>query len=465
MKVAVIGGGVAGLVVAREVARDGHDVVLLEASDTTGGRVRTAYDASGGVSYEKGPWRIPSHHTRTCLLFESYEVHLRPGTSRPVPDGGDKETTAALPGLTTWQIRALAASPADADARDLATGYAGQTHSASGATPYEVDGGGLHVAPLGFSEMVRRLTADVERVATVRRSSRVADLRRGAGGEGYTLDVSERTGHNAFGRHTLAAEAVFLCVPPREWRSWTCLAANARALAAAVETGVLHHIYVKTTPCLPGGVHRHDPHLGQVVSSQYSSGGGPDGPPCWWQVSYSSGRVAELWHDYALARPQGFWERMRRHVARLLPGGQLHELRRHHWPFAYHKWRAVVGFDLPSAVAKAVMPNPYRLPSLYCAGEAFSSHQAWIEGALETAELAVRAFRWGDGVPSEAEKEGAGRDCLMVEGRRVDVTDFKRVHPGSEAALLHHLGEEVDVLLVHIGHSDKAWATVFSLAM
>ena len=43
----------------------------------------------------------------------------------------------------------------------------------------------------------------------------------------------------------------------------------------------------------------------------------------------------------------------------------------------------------------------------------------------------------------------------------MDATDCKRVHPGSEAALANYLGEHVEDLLDHVGHSDKDWATVF----
>ena len=40
----------------------------------------------------------------------------------------------------------------------------------------------------------------------------------------------------------------------------------------------------------------------------------------------------------------------------------------------------------------AIRPHATDLPRLYVAGEAFSSYQAWMEGALETAELALTAF-------------------------------------------------------------------------
>jgi phytoene dehydrogenase-like protein len=50
--VAVAGGGLAGLVAARHLAEDGHDVTLFEREDTVGGRVRTTHDE--GFTFDRG---------------------------------------------------------------------------------------------------------------------------------------------------------------------------------------------------------------------------------------------------------------------------------------------------------------------------------------------------------------------------------------------------------------------------
>jgi len=50
--VAIAGGGLAGLVVARHLAEDGHDVTVFEREDTVGGRVRTAQ--GDGLTFDRG---------------------------------------------------------------------------------------------------------------------------------------------------------------------------------------------------------------------------------------------------------------------------------------------------------------------------------------------------------------------------------------------------------------------------
>ena len=55
-------------------------------------------------------------------------------------------------------------------------------------------------------------------------------------------------------------------------------------------------------------------------------------------------------------------------------------------------WKPVPQFEIKEAVLNSIRPDPMEMPHIYWAGEANSSFQGWMEGALETADLAVDFF-------------------------------------------------------------------------
>ena len=439
------------------------EVVLLESRPRAGGRVKSMY-SGGALEYEAGPWRIPCTHKRAIALFERHGVRLEAGTSRVfergvgrAARGGSRSESPPPDGMTTWGERALLEGADAADRADRGTGYADQSLSAKGSAPYDAgDATRFLVAPDGFGEMTRRAALAVERGGgRVRVNCAVVDLEldeRGAarGERQYVIRVREKVGHNSFRASEVRADVVFLCVPPHVWKDWTCLRRNARSLSSAVEPGPLHHVYMeghdgKRFP-------RRDFHLleedslGQVVSSQYPR------LSRWFQISYSAGKVAEMWRDFALSDRARFERRMREEANRLfgVDANDDREVRSHFWPRAYHKWKAVPGFDLAHAVRASLVPNPVRLPGLFCAGEAFSSYQAWIEGALETADEAVAAYLRGG---EEEEIDTAGDEYVLVEGRRIDVS-ASRSPPWAPVVLLPSGGRRRP--RGQVGHSSSA---------
>lgn len=90
-RVVVIGAGIAGLVAALEIERQGGEAILLEARDRVGGRAWTVrngdrvshigqedqtVDFSPGLYLNAGPARIPSHHDAYLGLARAYGVPL-----------------------------------------------------------------------------------------------------------------------------------------------------------------------------------------------------------------------------------------------------------------------------------------------------------------------------------------------------------------------------------------------------
>jgi hypothetical protein len=109
-EVVVVGAGLAGLVCARELSRAGRDVVVLEASDGVGGRIRT--DRVDGFLVDRGfqvlntgypalSWAIDLDALDLCRLDDAVDVR-RGGTLHTVTN--PLAAPAGLPGLVTTDL-------------------------------------------------------------------------------------------------------------------------------------------------------------------------------------------------------------------------------------------------------------------------------------------------------------------------------------------------------------------------
>jgi monoamine oxidase len=77
-RVLILGGGIAGLVAAFELKRQGHDPLILEAQHRVGGRVYTLRNFAPGLYAEAGAMRIPRVHDLTLEYCRLFGLTLRP---------------------------------------------------------------------------------------------------------------------------------------------------------------------------------------------------------------------------------------------------------------------------------------------------------------------------------------------------------------------------------------------------
>ncbi len=107
-KVLVIGAGMAGLVAAYELKRQGHEPLVLEAQSRVGGRIYTLRAPfAPGLYAEAGGMRIPRAHDLTLAYCELFGLPMRPfvmgnprrprAPRRPADDhgGGGRASRAA----------------------------------------------------------------------------------------------------------------------------------------------------------------------------------------------------------------------------------------------------------------------------------------------------------------------------------------------------------------------------------
>jgi hypothetical protein len=510
--ICVIGGGLAGLYIASTLKRDGKSFVLLETAVKCGGRIRSVYAKDGsGLLYEAGPWRIPATHTRVRDMFAKYDIELHPAKTQAPPMPFNQSTQ----GLSIWESNAVCAQdPRVADRKDLETGYANETDAAAGSSPYMTADNVYYVAPQGFSALVDRLVKDVgEHITT---GAGVTDIRREK--KGYHIKYLLRGADGRITHAEMQAKTLFVCVPPSSCATWTIFRAFARAQMAAVKPSCLNHVYVRArqrwrfhhnSASSPLGQSVGDRYKASHLQTSYSSGRrlaniwhnicvsnplqylqrwqfhhksassllgqsvGDQYEAGYFQASYSSGRLARMWYNIRLSNPLQYVRVLRDRMKAELEiesneiEGNVHS---HFWENAFHMWVPTPSFQMDRLVRLCVTPNLTCLPSVFLAGEAFSSFQAWMEGALETAELALQAYSQGKEVQQRictsdipCEDTRRVQDWVVVEGRILDMSAWKHVHPGSTTAIDNHAKEDVTDLMKLINHSQSAWAQVLSL--
>ena len=140
----------------------------------------------------------------------------------------------------------------------------------------------------------------------------------------------------------------------------------------------------------------------------------------------------------------------------------------HFWSEAVHVWNPSYGLDVSLKSMQACLMPHVALPRLFLCGEAFSTIQGWGEGALQTSELVVaevaRIMQGGLGVPRGLFLGPRDpRQTLVYDGRLLDIRAWAKVHPGSEAAILAHLGQDVTELWNSIMHPRYALGILFAL--
>jgi monoamine oxidase len=77
-RVIVLGAGLAGLVAAFELQREGHDPLVLEAQNRVGGRIYTLRSFAPGLYAEAGGMRLPQAHDLTLAYCRLFGLRLRP---------------------------------------------------------------------------------------------------------------------------------------------------------------------------------------------------------------------------------------------------------------------------------------------------------------------------------------------------------------------------------------------------
>lgn len=476
----IVGGGLAGLVLAwklAETASPWTTIAVYERHGRWGGRILTV---DGGK--ECAAFRVHRDHTHMHALCRDLGIALKPWTYTTHVLPGDGEPASAprssTPGMTQFDMAVLESlkAPAPMSAvslRERQTGYFESfKHDAAlrgSGSATSLTGNDFFYAPAGFTALVEALVAKLETFPSVKlqKATRVHDIARRASGT-YAVTLNDGSSMDA---GVVEAHAVWLALPPAAAAHFTMFRSVAGGLlhAAAVKPQPLHRLYARTgtlpwsSPDTQTRVIVPESPLGQVWSVPRMAAT----PRDLVQVSYTEGRLAKFWHHLYQTSKRLTTSMLRSLLRRIAPAWEateVNDLESHYWDAAVHAWEASPSFRGPRDHPLLHAVHAVHLPHVHIVGEAVSSGQTWMEGALASVYAAVTAPPVNPWSRSDltAAITGPRRQLLLVDGRVVDAGKWMSRHPGGAAAIQAHVltednMEDIGPLWERIhGHSEFA---------
>ena len=212
-------------------------------------------------------------------------------------------------------------------------------------------------------------------------------------------------------------------------------------------------------------------------------------------ISYTDGKYADYWLNSIADNT--FETKLHSQLVQVFP--DLDIPKKPTW-FKHYYWHTGAGywkqsFDRIGVIDKII--KPLNNTELYICGEQYSSHQAWVEGALETADMVLDKLKIGhlkshksltmkhirhhiiggkyykSHTQTTRLKAGGGSNkkeytlgevakhhkrsdaWIVINGIVADVTDWIPLHPGGDA-ILKGIGKDATQLFKQIGHDATA---------
>ncbi|HZE38846.1 MAG TPA: FAD-dependent oxidoreductase [Stackebrandtia sp.] len=364
-RVIVIGAGAAGLVAAFELARAGHQPIVLEARDRVGGRVYTLRGFAPGLCAEAGAARIPRSHELTLRYCEVLGVGLRPFAM------GNPRALLHLDGR-----------PSVADDRDHLSleqllEHRGGAADNPFADAFEIADGADRLTEALFRPVSRHVRMGAEAIAVEQDAESVTVH--------YKTAAGRFAVHGDYAICTLplpALSRVDFALSPRRRRA---IDQVRYAAATKVFLQVRHRFWEHPKYDIVGGTTATELSIRRVVYPSFSDPATPRGvllASCTW------GRDALAWAGMnAPARV----ERAIADVARIHP--EIHEEFEigASWAWSNDRYAGGAFARFEPGTLDRLLPD-IAAPEgrVHFAGEHCSLHHAWVQGALESGIRAAR---------------------------------------------------------------------------
>lgn len=385
--------------------------------------------------HDTGAWRLPNTHLKMRRLAKALAITLKPlySSTASVRAREAAPSVPAAAGLTRAQVLLLGADDASQALQvELDTGYPGTLQGQTSTYMTGTDTTSYWRPETGMQAWCAALADRVDVVF----QARVYHVKYIKGQ--YVVKYVQRTGKDSFAKKKVVATQLVLACGSWSWPR-TNFHLELQPVQMSTGTTSLLHIYLD-------GLNMPRLHkitrgkLGQVVSMSPTT-----------LMVYVAGVVADYHFNLRTHHP-GEWRQELFHLLHKefprLKINKKNEPRFYYWKNAVSFWHPNVSGK--ALTSRCVVPHPVKLPGLAIVGEEFSRFQGWAEGALETAEIALRYLLDGKHGHRIIAKRPAGTLCY--DGRVLDVREWMKKHPGGQQAIKSHWADEDVLPLVRSVH-------------
>lgn len=442
----IIGGGISSLYLSYLLLKTRkYKIYLYEKNSSFGGRIKTEYSKDGKVLYETGPWRFHSSHTLLKQLLDEFNLEYSP-IDLPISYKGfsnkknKKENISLQPTteLSEYQYKSIKNGISETNLEEEKTGYHGIYNRANTTNTYSIPSNHqshFFIVKEGISKLVECLVQKLEEDENcfLFKNTMVTDIYYKGD---YEIKYKERKGNQWMEGRKKKIDSLILGIPPhniKQFESFT-LTEN----ISMVHSLPLCHIMGKVSKEIKKyGNFKYicNSPISQIISSLYSND--------WIQISYSSGRMAELFQNLSIQRFSSMKNFIKKEFYKFFPKEiQIKEMKKYFWRHAVHYWLPNLKTTEDEMMKRSIEPHPKKYPNLFWIGESISKKQGWIEGALETSNSCFEELEEIKVKPRKDTKLNK-KDYVIYNGRKINISKWKYQHPGGIETIDNHIGEDI----------------------